>query len=55
MSASAETVNVLELGVRLPAGRRVFGLDLRLRDDAPNTPGRRVPGAALEASWTARF
>ena len=55
VSASAETVNVLELGIRLPAGRRVFGLDLRLHDDAPNTPGRRVPGAALEMSWTARF
>lgn len=55
VSASAEVVNVLALGIRLPAGRRVFGLDLRLRDDAPNTPGRRVPGAAIEASWTARF
>lgn len=55
VSASAETVNLVELGVEMVLGRSRLGLDLRLQDDQPDTPEEKDGLVAVEADWTYRW
>ncbi len=55
VSRSDESINVLELALRVPVRRHIFGIELRLQDDRPNTPGARDFETAVEAGWSTRF
>ena len=55
VSQDAETINILDLGVSIPLRRNTVGVNLRLQDDSPNSPGKSKPMAALGVSTTVRF
>ncbi|MGK9236174.1 capsule assembly Wzi family protein [Inquilinus limosus] len=55
VSQSAEEINMLDLGVSIPMRRNTVGINLRLQDDSPNSPGSQKPMAALGLSTTIRF
>lgn len=55
VSAGREIVNIVEAGIRspLPIGEGI--LEVRLRDNAPDTPGENDFEGAVEAKWTIAF
>ena len=55
VSRNNETINIIELGATVPTPAGHAGIEVRLMDDQPNTPGRNDFNAALEVSWTVRF
>ena len=55
VSGTAETVNLIELGVDVPWERSLLSLTLRLQDDQPDTPDEKDFLFAAEASWRYRW
>lgn len=55
VSASAEDIHVLELGVEMPWGASLLSLDFTIQDDRPNTPGDTEWLATAYGSWRVRF
>lgn len=55
VTQSKETINMLDVGVSIPMRRNTIGINLRLQDDTPNSPGEQKPMAAIGLSTTIRF
>lgn len=56
VSDTPERINFFEAGLEWPGFFGGYlGLDVRLADDAPNTPGRKDFNGAVEARWRLRF
>ena len=55
VSATAETINLVELGLDFPWDSSRFSLSLRLQDDRPDTPDERDFLFAVEAAWSHRW
>ncbi len=55
VSATAETVNLVELGLEIPLTPSSLWFALRFQDDQPNTPNDKDFLFAAEAGWSFRF
>lgn len=55
VTQTAETINMVDVGVSIPMRRNTVGINLRLQDDSPNSPGEKKPMAAIGLSTTIRF
>lgn len=55
VSQTAETINIVDLGMSIPMRRNTVGVNLRVQDDSPNSPHSKKPMAALGVSTTIRF
>lgn len=55
VSQTAETINILDMGVSMPLRHNTVGVNLRLQDNSANSGGSNKPMAALGVSTTIRF
>lgn len=55
ISGTAETINIIEAGVKLPTDLGVIDMDLRYQTDSLNTPNRKVGSAQAEVRWSKAF
>ena len=54
VSATAEDIDVFELGLEVPLNRSSLAFGLRYQTDQPDSPGDRDPLFAVDARWLYR-